>query len=117
MGEFIREEEHLVLKLTNVEKVEGVHGDIRVPISSIQSAEVLEDVIHSVHGMKFPGTHLPGFFAMGTFISREGKVFAMVHHQTKRGVKINLTGEKFVALIVGTDDPEQIISSLGFSVG
>lgn len=115
MAELIREEDHLVLKLTTVEKVEGVHGDLRVPFSSIQSTEVLDDVIHAVHGMKFPGSHIPGVFAMGTFISREGKVFAMVHHQTKRGIKINLTGENYVAFIIGTDNPEKVNASLGFS--
>jgi len=50
---------------------------------------------------------------MGTYISREGKVFALVHRKTKRGVKIRLTGERFDTLLVGGDDPEKVLSSLG----
>lgn len=115
MAELIREEDHLVLKLSTLEKVEGVHGDISVPISSVQNVTVLDDVIHEVHGIKFPGARLPGVFAMGTFISREGKAFALVHHKTKRGLKITLTNESFDILIVGVDEPEKVSASLGFS--
>lgn len=115
MAELVREEDNLVLKLTTLEKVEGVHGNIEVPVSSVQSIEVLEDVVHAVHGLKMPGSRLPGVFAMGTFISREGMVFAIVHHQTKRGLKVNLQGTTYDALIVGVDDPEGLASSLGFA--
>lgn len=114
MADLIREEDTLVLKLTTVEKVEGVHGDIRVPVSAVKSVTILDDAIHAVHGMKLPGSRLPGVFAMGTFISGEEKVFAIVHHHTKRGLKVNLKGETYDALIVGVDDPEGVASSLGF---
>lgn len=114
MAELVREDDVLVLKMTAIEKVEGVHGDIRVPIDSVQAITVLEDVIHAVHGMKMPGSRLPGVFAMGTFISSEGKTFAIVHHQTKRGVKVNLKGTSFDVLILGVDNPENLVSTLGW---
>ena len=115
MAELLREGDILMLKLSTVEKMEGVHGDVRVPISSVQSVQIVDDVIHAVHGMKMPGSRLPGVFAMGTFVSNEGTTFAIVHHQTKRGVKVILSGQSFAALIVGVDDPEQVVFSLGFS--
>ena len=115
MAELFREEDTLVLRLSTLEKVEGVHGDIRVPVSSVQSVTVLDDVIHAVHGLKMPGSRLPGVFAMGTFVSREGTVFAIVHHQTKRGLKVNLNGATYDALIIGIDDPEGLVSSLGLA--
>ncbi len=111
----IREGDTLVLQLTTMEKVEGIHGDLRIPFSSVQSVTVLEDAIHAVHGLKMPGTRIPGVLAMGTFTSNEGKTFAIVHHQTKRGVKVALTGTPFDALIVGVDDPERVVIALGFA--
>ncbi|WAH40037.1 hypothetical protein NZD89_16745 [Alicyclobacillus fastidiosus] len=114
MADLIREQDSLVLRLTTIEKVEGVHGDIRVPASAVKSVTILDDAIHAVHGMKLPGSRIPGVFAMGTFISGEGKVFAIVHHHTKRGLKVNLKGATYDALIVGLGDPEGIASSLGF---
>ncbi len=81
MADLIREEDMLVLRLSTLEKIEGVHGDIRVPISSIQSVTV----------------------------------FAIVHHQTNRGLKITLSGAAYDALIVSEDHPEELIDSLGLS--
>ena len=43
---------------------------------------------------------------MGTFKSRDGNLFAVVHHQTPRGVKVTLTGAAYDTLIIGTEDPE-----------
>ncbi|MFB5189077.1 hypothetical protein [Alicyclobacillus fastidiosus] len=115
MAELVREGDTLVLRLTSIEKVEALHGDIHVPISSVQTITVIDDVIHAVHGLKLPGSRLPGVFAMGTFVSLEGTIFAIVHHQTKRGVKVTLNGVSFDGLIVGVNDPEQLISSLGLA--
>lgn len=112
MAELVREGNELVLKLRPVEKVEGVHGDIRVPISAVRAVTVVDDVIHAVHGIKLPGSRIPGVFAMGTFVSKEGTAFAIVHHQNKRGVKVDLVDSTFQSLIVGTDDPESVVSSL-----
>ena len=114
MAELVREEDTIVLRMSTIEKLEGVHGDIKVPVSAVQSVTVLDDVIHAVHGVKMPGSRLPGVFAMGTFLSKEGTTFVMVHHQNKRGLKLALKGASYDALIVGVDDPEQVATSLGF---
>ncbi|WP_067618001.1 hypothetical protein [Alicyclobacillus acidiphilus] len=117
MAELIREENTIVLRMSTLEKLEGVHGDIRVAVSTVQSVTVLDDVIHAVHGVKMPGSRIPGVFAMGTFVSNnEGTSFAMVHHQHKRGLKITLKGAPYDALIVGVDDPEKVVRSLGLTV-
>ena len=114
MAEFIRDGETLILKLRTAEKLEGVHGDIHVPIASVQSVTVVEDVINAVQGIKMPGSRIPGVFAMGTFLSGSGTTFAIVHHQNKRGIKVKLRNSHFDALIVGVDDPEGVIARLGF---
>lgn len=100
------------MKLSALEKAEAVHGDIRVPWAAVQSVTVLDDAIHAVHGLKLPGSRLPGVFAMGTFKSDEGNLFATVHHQTRRGVKVTLMGAPYDALIIGTADPEAVVTAL-----
>lgn len=114
MAELVREDDGIVLKLTTVEKAEGVHGDIRMPLASIEDVTVVDDIIHAVHGLKMPGSRLPGVFAMGTFISGKETVFAIVHHQNHRGIRIQLQGERFDAVLVGADDPEKVMGSLGY---
>jgi hypothetical protein len=114
MAELVREGVELVLRLTTLEKMEGVHGDIHVPLSSVRSISVVDDVIHAVHGLKMPGSRIPGVFAMGTFISGNSVTFAIVHHQNKRGIRVALQNAKYDALIVGSEEPEKLVTSLGF---
>lgn len=114
MAQLTRDGDLLLLTLTPAEKLEGAHGNIHVSVSSVQSITVVDDVIHAVRGIRAPGTRIPGILAIGTFWANEGTSFAVVHHQNTRGVRVNLTGQRFDALIVGSDHPEQLVASLGF---
>jgi hypothetical protein len=50
--------------------------------------------------------------AIGTFTSRDAKIFAVVHHDTPRGVRVDLEGAQFDQMIVGCDDPEAVAATL-----
>lgn len=118
MAELIRDGDELVLKLSTVEKAESLHGDVRVPRSSVRDVEVLEDVIQEVHGLRFPGTSWPGRFAIGRFIGpietkTFGKTFAVIHHDTPRGLRVRLEAAAFDQLLVGHGDPEAEKSRIG----
>lgn len=112
MAALIREGDTLVLQLTPMEKVEGIHGDLRVPVSAVRSVAILENAVRAVHGLKLPSTYIPGILAIGTFLSSEEKIFAMVHYKTQRGIKLSLTGMLFDAWIVGVEDPERVVRTL-----
>jgi hypothetical protein len=117
MAELRRDGDELVLTLSAIEKAESIHGDLRLPMSSVRGVEVLDDVIHAVHGLKFPGTRWPGRFAIGRIIGpietkTFGKTFAVVHHDTPRGLRVRLEGAAFDELIVGCEDPEAVMSQI-----
>ena len=111
MAEVTVEGDELVVRLSTVEKLEAVHGEVKVPLSSVTSVEVLDDAVHAVHGFRV-GTGVPGSVAVGTFTSRNDKIFAVVHHDTPRGVRIRLEGAQYDELIVGCDAPEAVVASL-----
>jgi hypothetical protein len=111
MAELIVDGDELVVRLRAVEKLEGVHGEVRVPINSVTSVEVLDDAAGAVHGFRV-GTGIPGSVAIGTFTSRDSHIFAVVHHDTPRGVRVDLQGAQFDELIVGCDDPDGVASTL-----
>jgi hypothetical protein len=94
-----------------MEKLEAVHGGVRVPCASIKTVEVLDDAMGAIHGIRV-GTGIPGSVAVGTFSSRTAKIFAVVHHDTRRGVRVILEGDHFDELIVGCSDPEAVAASL-----
>jgi len=106
MAELRRDGDELVLSLSMAEKAESLHGDIRVPASSVQDVEVVDDILHEVHGMRLPGSHIPGRFAIGTFVHDGEKTFVVVHHDTPRGVRVHLAEGPFAKLLVGCADPE-----------
>lgn len=113
MAELIREQDTLTLKLTTAEKFEGLHTDLHVPMTSVESTHIEEDIIHAIHAFRAIGTSVPGYAAMGSFVAAEGAIFVMVHRQHKRGVRINLSNAPYVAWVVGLDDPEGVRRSLG----
>lgn len=112
MAELAIEGDELVLHLTPLEKVEAVHGELRVPLSSVQSIEVLDDAHEPAdHGLK-EGQRLPGVSEVATIHADGKKIFAVVHHTTPRGVRIELEGSSFDEWIVGCADPEGVKSRI-----
>ncbi|MGH9294355.1 MAG: hypothetical protein ACRD0B_03405 [Acidimicrobiales bacterium] len=107
MAELRREGEDLVVVLNGIEKAEAAHGDVRVPASSVRGVEVVEDAYDAVSGLKLIGSRWPGRFAIGTFLAGGStKTFAVVHHDTPRGVRVRLEGAGYDELVVGCADPE-----------
>ncbi len=111
MAELIVDGDELVVGLRDWERFEAVHGEVKVPLRSVRAVAVLDDAIKAVHGLRV-GTAIPGSVAIGTFTSRGAKIFAVVHHNTPRGVRVDLEGARFDELIVGCDDPETVAAAL-----
>jgi hypothetical protein len=112
MAELVVEGDELVLRLSGVEKLEAVHGDLRAPRSSVRSIEVLENAHEPVdHGWK-EGERIPGYSEVAVVRSGGEKLFAAVHHDTLRGVRVNFQGTDYDAWIVGSADPESLKRSI-----
>ncbi len=112
MAELRVEGDELVLHLSRGEKLEAVHGDLRAPRSAIRSVEILEDAHEPAdHGFKV-GERLPGYSEVAVVRTGGEKLFAAVHHDTPRGVRIDFTGTDYDAWIVGSADPEALKSAI-----
>ena len=109
----------LVLHLAAVEKIEGVHGDLRAPLSAVRGVEVLEDAHGPVGiraGIKI-GTRIPGVVEVGTVQGAAKRLFAAVHRDTPRGLRVRLEGTDYDEWIVGCADPETVAAVLGLPAG
>ena len=112
MAELNIDGDELVLHLTGLEKVEAVHGDLRAPLSSVRSVEVLENAHEPAdHGFKV-GERLPGVSEVAVVRTGGQRLFAAVHHDTPRGVRVVFEGADYDAWIVGCADPESVAASL-----
>lgn len=117
MAELSIENTELVLRLSAAEKVEGVHRDLRAPLSAVIGVDVLDDAHGPVGiraGLKI-GTRIPGVVEVGIVQGRTRRLFAAVHHDTPRGVRVRLDGTPFDEWIVGCPDPEAVLARLGLS--
>jgi hypothetical protein len=115
MAELRVDDGELVLHLTKVEKLEGAHGDLRVPLSAVSSVEVLDDA-HAPVGIRAGvkvGTRIPGVIEVGSVLGRTKRIFAAVHHDTPRGLRVSLSnGSSYDEWIVGCIDPEAVLAGL-----
>ena len=93
----------LVLRLRGLEKAEGVHGDIRVPLSAVRAVRSVDDPWPELRGIRAPGTGIPGKVAVGTRRGGFGKDFAAVHGKGP-AVVVELDGADFSRLVVTSDD-------------
>jgi hypothetical protein len=93
----------LVLRLRGLEKAEGVHGDIRVPLSAVRAVRAVDDPWPELRGIRAPGTGIPGKVAVGTRRGGFGKDFAAVHGKGP-AVVVELDGADFSRLVVTSDD-------------
>jgi uncharacterized protein len=112
MAELVVEGDELVLHLSATEKLEAVHGDLRAPRAAVRAVEVLEDAHGPAdHGFKV-GERLPGYSEVAAVHSEGAKFFAVVHHDTPRGVRVDFEGTDYDAWIVGSTDPESLKAAI-----
>jgi hypothetical protein len=112
MAELRVEGSDLVLHLSPTEKAEAVHGDLRAPLSAITGIDILDDAHGPAdRGLKV-GMRVPRVAEVATIHSEGRKIFAAVHHDTPRGLRISFEGASYDEWIVGCADPETIASTL-----
>jgi hypothetical protein len=113
MAELLVDGDELVLRLTTVEELSSIHGDLRAPLAAVTSVVVLENAHEPADaGFKLIGGRLPGSFEIGTFAAGDRRLFAAVHHDTPRGLLVTFEGADYDAWIVGCADPEAAKLSL-----
>jgi hypothetical protein len=115
MAELRIEGDELVLHLSLAEKVEGVHGELRAPLSAVSGIDVLDDAHEAAGpsaGVKI-GTRIPGVVEVGTVQGRSHRRFVAVHHDTPRGLRIQLDATSYDEWIVGCANPEAVAARLG----
>lgn len=109
MAELLVDGDDVVLHLSRLEEFEAIRGDLRAPLASVSSIEVLDNAHQPADQLlKRIGGRLPGIFEVGSFSGDGVTVFAAVHHDTPRGLLIQFQGANFDAWIVGCADPEAV---------
>ena len=101
----------VVLHMHAVEKAEGFHGDIRLPLVAVDAVRAVDDPWPELRGIRAPGTGVPGVVAVGTRRGAFGKDFAAVHGKGA-AVVVELSGVEYGRLVVTCDDAAAVATRL-----
>lgn len=110
MAKLIIDDQKVTVYLSAVEKLEALHGNVTVPRSAVAQVRAVPDGMAEVHGLRAPGTGLPGVIKIGTWRSRKGRTFAVCHGR-RPAIVLDLIGSSYHRLVVTLDDPEQAMRS------
>lgn len=111
MATFVIDGDSVTLSLSALEKAEAVHGDVTVPRSAIVSARLVPDGMAEVHGLRIPGTGIPGVIMVGTWRASDMVTFAACHGR-KPAVVLDLTGQRYDRIVATVDDPAAVVAGL-----
>lgn len=110
MADLLVDDTEVTVSLSAAEKLEALHGDVKVPRSSVLQVRVVPDGMDEVHGLKIPGTGLRGVIMVGTWRSSESVTFS-VCHGNRPAVVLELTGQPYDRIVVTVDNPEDALAS------
>jgi hypothetical protein len=100
----------LVLHVRGADKLWAFKGSLEIPLAHV--AEIRADPAIAqgwYHGIRMPGTNIPGVLTAGTFHHDGKRVFWDVHHPDDT-VVIELRDERYNQLIVEVADPAAAVA-------
>ena len=99
----------LTLHVRGADKLWAFKSSLEIPLVHIAGVRADPEVAHGwYHGIRMPGTNVPGVITAGTFYQDGKRVFWDVHHPEKT-IVIDLHDERYSELVVVVDDPDAAV--------
>jgi hypothetical protein len=99
----------LVLNVRGADKLWALKSSLEIPLQHIFDVRADPNIAHSwYHGIRMPGTQIPGVLTAGTFYQHGQRVFWDVH-KPDNTIVIELRDERYNELIVEVSDPQEAI--------
>jgi hypothetical protein len=109
MVEILVSEGSLVLHVKGADKLWALKSSLEIPLQHVAGIRAEPSVAHGWwHGLRMPGTNLPGVITAGTFYHDGKRVFWDVHNP-ENTVVIELKDERYAELIVEVADPNKTV--------
>lgn len=116
MARFAIEAGELIVRLSPLEKLGALHGDVRAPLFAVGRVATTVDPRDELRGIRMPGTGFPALIMLGTYRGAFGKDFAAVYG-TRPAVLVELLGHEFQRLLVSTSDPDAEAAEIAEAAG
>ena len=103
VAHFMVEGNELVVRLSMLEKLGALRGDVRLPIAAVRAVRVSERPWSELRGVRLPGTGIPGAVSLCTRRGSGFVDFAAVY-RGRRAVVVEAEGGHFDRLVVSCAD-------------
>ena len=91
------------------DKLWAFQSSLEIPLIHIAGVRADPEIARGwYHGIRSPGTNVPGVITAGTFYQDGKRVFWDVHHPEKT-IVIDLHDERFSELVVEVADPDAAV--------
>ena len=95
----------------------ALRSQLEIPLAHIRSVRVDPEPARGWwHGIKFPGTNIPGILTAGTFYGSDGAVFYDVH-DPENTIVLELDHEHYRRLVIEVEDPVGVAAILNSAIG
>jgi hypothetical protein len=100
---------NLLLHVRGADKLWAFKSSLEIPLAHVKEIRADPSVANGWwHGVRMPGTSIPGVLTAGTFYQDGKRIFWDVHHPDKT-VVIELRDERYNELIVEVADPNATV--------
>jgi hypothetical protein len=99
----------LVLHVRGADQLWALKSSLEIPLAHVAEIRADSTIAHGWwHGLRMPGTNIPGVLTAGTFYHDGKRVFWDVHNP-ENTVVIELKDERYSELIVEVADPNAAV--------
>ncbi len=106
----------LRFEIEGFDKVLALKGHLELPLSHIKSARADTEAAKGWwHGVRLPGTDIPGFVTAGSFYQSGRMVFYDVHH-ADHAIVVELDNDDYDRLIVEVRDPAGTVKMINDAI-
>jgi hypothetical protein len=105
------------LEVQGLDKLWALKSRLEIPLAHITGARADPEVARGWwHGVRMPGTNVPGVLTAGTFYEHGRRVFWDVHNP-EQTIVIELRDDRYDELIIEVADPNSALRLLHASIG
>jgi hypothetical protein len=99
------------------DKLWAMRSQLEIPLEHILSVRADPEPARGWwHGLRLPGTQIPGILTAGTFYQSDGAVFYDVH-DPERTIVLDLDHEHYKRLVIEVADPAAAVTLLRTAIG
>ena len=106
----------LIVRVRGADRIWALKSRLEIPLAHVVGAERDEaEARRWWHGIRAPGTNVPGVITAGTFYQHGERVFWDVHHP-ENAIAIQLRDERYSRLVIEVADPDSTIAAINAAV-